>query len=97
MLFNLLTAAGLLAIILIQEKGNGIIVRVKNSKTKLSTYILGKSFAIMFVYEIATLAILIFYKFANYDFGKYNLVDLGIIFTVALFISLGIYICCRID
>ena len=49
MLFKLLTAACLLATVLIQEKGNGIIVRVKNSKTKLSTYILGKSFAIMFL------------------------------------------------
>ncbi|UTC64008.1 ABC transporter permease [Treponema sp. OMZ 788] len=92
MLFKLLTAAGLLATVLIQEKGNGILLRVKNSKTKLSTYILGKSFAIMFVYEIATLAILTFYKFANYDFGKSNIVDLAIIFTVALFISTGIYI-----
>ena len=92
MLFKLLTAAGLLATVLIQEKGNGILLRVKNSKTKLSTYILGKSVAIMFVYEIATIAILTFYKFANYDFGKSNIVDLGIIFTVALFISTGIYI-----
>lgn len=92
MLFKLLTAAGLLATVLIQEKGNGIILRVKNSKTKLGTYILGKSLAIMFVYEIATLAILMFYQFANYDFGKSNVVDLGIIFTIALLISTGIYI-----
>lgn len=92
MLFKLLTAAGLLATVLIQEKGNGILLRVKNSKIKLSTYILGKSFAIMFVYEIAILAILTFYQFANYDFGKSNVIDLGIIFTVALFISTGIYI-----
>lgn len=92
MLFKLLTAAGLLATVLIQEKGNGIILRVKNSTTKLSTYILGKSFAIMFVYEVATRVILVFYKFANYDFGKSNVVDLGIIFTVTLLISTGIYI-----
>ena len=49
MLLKLLTAAGLLATVLIQEKGNGIILRVKNSKTKLNTYVLGKSFAIMFL------------------------------------------------
>ena len=46
---KLLIAAGLLATVLIQEKGNGIILRVKNSKTKLNTYVLGKSFAIMFL------------------------------------------------
>lgn len=91
-LFKLLTAAGLLATILIGEKGNGIILRVKNSKTKLSSYILGKSLAIIFVYEIANLLILLFYKFAGFDFGKSNVVQLGVLFTVTLFISAGLYI-----
>lgn len=83
-LFKLLTAAGLLATVLISEKGNGIILRVKNSKTKLSSYILGKSLAIIFVYEIANLLILLFYKFAGFDLGKSNILQLGILFTVTL-------------
>lgn len=91
-LFKLLTAAGLLATVLISEKGNGIILRVKNSKTKLSSYILGKSMAIIFVYEIANLLILLFYKFAGFDLGKSNIIQLGILFTVTLFISTGLYI-----
>ncbi|HEL0614621.1 TPA: ABC transporter permease [Streptococcus equi subsp. zooepidemicus] len=91
-LFKLLTAAGLLATVLISEKGNGIILRVKNSKTKLSSYILGKSLAIIFVYEIANLLILLFYKFAEFDLGKSNILQLGILFTVTLFISTGLYI-----
>ncbi|XVG95682.1 ABC transporter permease [Eubacteriales bacterium KG125] len=91
-LFKLLTAAGLLATVLISEKGNGIILRVKNSKTKLSSYILGKSMAIIFVYEIANLLILLFYKFAGFDLGKSNIIQLGILFTVTLFISTWLYI-----
>lgn len=91
-LFKLLTAAGLLATVLISEKGNGIILRVKNSKIKLSSYILGKSLAIIFVYEIANLLILLFYKFAGFDLGKSNILQLGILFTVTLFISTGLYI-----
>ncbi len=91
-LFKLLTAAGLLATVLISEKGNGIILRVKNSKTKLSSYILGKSLAIIFVYEIANVLILLFYKFAGFDLGKSNILQLGILFTITLFISTGLYI-----
>lgn len=91
-LFKLLTAAGLLATVLVSEKGNGIILRVKNSKTKLSSYILGKSLAIIFVYEITNLLILLFYKFAGFDLGKSNILQLGILFTVTLFISTGLYI-----
>lgn len=91
-LFKLLTAAGMLATFLISEKGNGIILRVKNSKTKLGSYILGKSLAIIFVYEIANLLILLFYKFAGFDLGKSDIFQLGILFTVTLFISNGVYI-----
>ncbi|MGT2754566.1 ABC transporter permease [Streptococcus ovis] len=91
-LFKLLTAAGLLATVLISEKGNGIILRVKNSKTKLSSYILGKSLAIIFVYEIANFLILLFYKYAGFDLGKSNILQLGILFTFTLFISTGLYI-----
>lgn len=91
-LFKLLTAAGLLATVLISEKGNGIILRVKNSKIKLSSYILGKSLAIIFVYEIANLLILLFYKFAGFDLGKSNILQLSILFTITLFISTGLYI-----
>lgn len=91
-LFKLLTASALLATILINEKNNGIILRVKNSKLKLGSYILGKSLAIIFVYEIANLLILLFYKFANFDLGKSNITQLGILFTVTLFISTGLYI-----
>ncbi len=91
-LFKLLTAAGLLATVLISERGNGIILRVKNSKTKLSSYILGKSLAIIFVYEIANFLILLFYKYAGFDLGKSNILQLGILFTFTLFISTGLYI-----
>lgn len=91
-LFKLLTAASLLATVLISEKGNGIILRVKNSKTKLSSYILGKSLAIIFVYEIANSLILLFYKFAGFDLGKSNIFNLGLVFTITLFISTGLYI-----
>ena len=91
-LFKLLTAAGLLATVLISERGNGIILRVKNSKTKLSSYILGKSLAIIFVYEIANFLILLFYKYAGFDLGKSNILLLGILFTFTLFISTGLYI-----
>lgn len=59
-LFKLLTAGGLLATVLINEKENGIILRIKNSKTRLGSYILGKSLAIIFVYEIANFLILLF-------------------------------------
>jgi|GEM_PF-6971903 len=91
-LFKLLTAASLLATVLISEKGNGIILRVKNSKTKLSSYILGKSLAIVFVYEIANFLILLFYKFAGFDLGQSDIFNVGILFTVTLFISTGLYI-----
>ena len=91
-LFKLLTSASLLATVLINEKDNGIVLRVKNSKTKLSSYILGKSLAIIFVYEIANLLILLFYKFAGFDLGKSNIIQLGILFTIAMFISMGFYI-----
>ncbi len=91
-LFKLLTAAGLLATVLISEKGNGIILRVKNSKTKLSSYILGKSLAIIFVYEVANFLILLFYKFAGFDLGKSNIFQIGVLFTITLFISTGLYI-----
>ncbi|MDY5741602.1 MAG: ABC transporter permease [Lachnospiraceae bacterium] len=91
-LFKLLTAAGLLATVLINEKGNGIMLRVKNSKMKLGPYILGKGLAIIFVYEIANLLILLFYQFAGFDLGKSNILQLGILFTVTLFISTGPYI-----
>ncbi|MFM1542598.1 ABC transporter permease [Helcococcus ovis] len=91
-LFKLLTSASLLATVLINEKDNGIVLRVKNSKTKLSSYILGKSLAIIFVYEIANLLILLFYKFAGFDLGKSNIIQLGILFTIAMFISMGLYI-----
>ena len=91
-LFKLLTAASLLATVLISERGNGIILRVKNSKTKLSSYILGKSLAIIFVYEIANFLILLFYKYAGFDLGKSNILQLGILFTFTLFISTGLYI-----
>lgn len=91
-LFKMLTAAGLLATVLIGEKGNGIILRVKNSKTKLSAYILGKSLAIILVYQIANFFILLFYKLAGFDLGKSNIVQLGILFTVTVFVSTGLYI-----
>lgn len=91
-LFKLLTAASLLATVLISEKGNEIILRVKNSKTKLSSYILGKSLAIVFVYEIANFLILLFYKFAGFDLGQSDIFNVGILFTVTLFISTGLYI-----
>ncbi len=91
-LFKLLTSASLLATVLINEKDNGIVLRVKNSKTKLSLYILGKSLAIIFVYEIANLLILLFYKFAGFDLGKSNIIQLGILFNIAMFISMGLYI-----
>lgn len=91
-LFKLLTAAGLLATVLISEKANGIILRIKNSKTKLSSYILGKSLAIVFVYEIANFLILLFYKFAGFDLGQSDIFNVGILFTITLFISTGLYI-----
>lgn len=91
-LFKLLTAAGLLATLLIGEKENGIIIRVKNSKTKLNSYILGKGLAIIFVYELANLLILGFYKLAGFDLGKSSIPSLGIVFTTTLFISTGFYI-----
>ncbi len=91
-LFKLLTAAGLLATVLIKEKENGILLRIKNSKTRLSSYILGKSLTVIFVYEAATLLILLFYKLAGFDLGKSNIIQLGILFTVTLFISTGLYI-----
>ncbi len=90
-LFKLLTAGSLLATVLINEKGNGIILRIKNSKTKISAYVLGKSLAIVSIYELANLLILFFYKFAGFDLGKSNIMQLGIIFTVTLFISIGLY------
>lgn len=91
-LFKLLTAAGLLATVIIGEKESGIILRVKNSGTKLYSYILGKALAIIFVYEIANLFILSFYRLADFDLGKTDLVRLGLLFTVTLFISTGLYI-----
>ncbi|MDY6063147.1 MAG: ABC transporter permease [Erysipelotrichaceae bacterium] len=91
-LFKLLTAASLLATVLIGEKNNGIILRVKNSKLKLNAYILAKSLTIIFVYEIANLLILSFYKLANFDLGKSNITQLGTLFTIALFISTGLYL-----
>ncbi len=90
--FKLLTAAGLLATVLISEKRNGIILRVRNSKIKLGSYILGKSLAILFVYGIASLLILLFYKFAGFDLGKSDIFQLGILFIVTLFLSTGLYI-----
>lgn len=91
-LFKLLTAGGLLATVLINEKENGIILRIKNSKTRLGSYILGKSLAIIFVYEIANFLILLFYKFAGFDLGKTDIIQLGTLFTVTLLISTGLYI-----
>lgn len=91
-LFKLLTAAGLLATVIIGEKENGIILRVKNSGTKLYSYILGKGLSIIFVYEIANLFILSFYQFADFDLGKTDIVGLGLLFTLTLLISTGLYI-----
>lgn len=91
-LFKFLTASSLLATILIGEKGNGIITRIKSSKTSLGAYILGKCLAIIFVYEIASLVILLFYKFAGFDFGNTSLIQLACLFTLTLIISTGLYL-----
>lgn len=91
-LFKLLTSAGLLASILIYEKNNGILLRVRNTKTTLSKYILGKSLAIIFVYEIANICMVLFYKLAGFDLGKSSFLQILIVFTFTLFISSGLYI-----
>lgn len=46
----------------------------------------------VFVYEVANFLILLFYKFAGFDLGKSDIFQIGILFTITLFISTGLYI-----
>lgn len=91
-LFKLLTSASLLATVLIREKENGVLLRVRNSEVPLRSYILGRSLAVIFVYEIAILLILAFYRLAGFDLGGISVFQLGFLFSATLFISTGLYI-----
>ena len=92
LLFKFFTAGGLLATILIKEKRNGILLRVRNSKTSVPLYVLGKALALFVAYEIANLLIAIFYKVANFDFGASNPIQLCLVFSIALVMSFSIFI-----
>ncbi|MDO5726169.1 MAG: ABC transporter permease [Tissierellia bacterium] len=91
-IFKLLTGASLLATVLIREKQNGIFVRIKNASISPYMHIIGKTLAILFVYEIANIVILAFYKFANFDFGNSDLFQMFLLLNIAMFLSAGIYI-----
>lgn len=91
-LFKLLNAGSLLATMLINEKNNGIILRIKNSKIKPLSYILGKCLAIIFVYEIATVFMILFYKYAGFDLGNTTSLQILLVFNVAILISMGLYL-----
>ncbi len=90
-IFKLITAGGLLATILIQEKNNKIFVRLRNSKLGISEHILGKLLSLFFVYGIANIIIIAFYFLAGFSFGKSNVMDVFIVFNIALVLSFGIY------
>lgn len=91
-IFKLLVAVSMTATFLIQERNNGIFIRLKNSKTTIFSHIFGKILASIFVYEIANIFIIAFYYFAGYDFGNTNVLDIFIIFTLSLIISSGIFV-----
>lgn len=90
-IFKLITAGGLLATLLIQEKNNKIFVRIRNSSLGLTQHILGKLLSIFFVYSIANIVILGFYRLAGFDFGRSNILEVFIVFNIALLLSFGIY------
>lgn len=91
-LFKLLTGASLTATIIIQERQNGIFIRLRNAKVSKTAHLLGKAAAVFLVYEIANIALLAFYHFAGFDFGESSPFSLGMLFTITLIISTGIYI-----
>lgn len=92
LLFKFFTAGGLLATYIIKEKQNGILLRVKNSKTTLTKYLLGKCLSLFVVYEIANGIILAFFKLAGFDFEQASIMKVGGVFTITLILSLFIYV-----
>ncbi|MDO5719000.1 MAG: ABC transporter permease [Tissierellia bacterium] len=91
-LFKLLTSASLVATFLIQDKDRGIFVRIRNSKTGIAGYIIGKAITVFIVYEIANIIILLFYKLAGFEFGRSSPLLLMSLFTITIIISMGVYI-----
>ena len=92
MFFKFLTAGELLATYLIKEKQNGTLLRIKNSKTSIASYIAGKALSVVAVYSIAGLIITSFYQIAGFDFGNSNPLQLLELFFLTILISTGLFI-----
>lgn len=92
MFFKFLTAGELLATYLIKEKQKGTLLRIKNSKTYIATYITGKALSVVAVYSVASLIIISFYQIAGFDFGNSNPFQLLELFTLTILISTGLFI-----
>ncbi|MGY3723818.1 ABC-2 type transport system permease protein [Granulicatella balaenopterae] len=90
-IFKLITAGGLLATIVIQEKNNKIFVRLRNAKLGIFEHVLGKLLAIFLVYQVANGLIIAFYYLAGFSFGQSNVWDVFLVFTLALVLSFGLY------
>ena len=92
MFFKFLTAGELLATYLIKERQNGTLLRIRNSKTSIAAYILGKALAVIFVYSIASLIIISFYKIGRFDFGNSSPALLLALFNITIILSCGLFI-----
>lgn len=92
LLFKLMTAASLIGTLLIQERNNGIAVRLKNAGTLIYSYVLGKLLAVFATYTLVNGLLLAFYRAAGFDFGNTNPGDLFALFSLALLVSGGIFV-----
>ncbi|MDO5733007.1 MAG: ABC transporter permease [Eubacteriales bacterium] len=90
-LFKFLTAATVLATLIILERNNGIYVRLKNARVSLTAHVLGECLAIFLIFLIASAVILLFYRFAGFEFGETRISDLAFLFSYSVFLSLGYY------
>lgn len=90
--FKLLTSCSMMAVFLVLERKNGILVRIKQSKMGMTKYIIGKVASVIIVYSIANILILTFYYISGFDMGKANFAMLFLLFSITLIISAGIYL-----
>ncbi|MDO5695834.1 MAG: ABC transporter permease [Eubacteriales bacterium] len=91
LLFKLMTAGSLGATLLMKERQNGTMVRIRNSAIRPAAHMTAAITVPFLLYCLADVVILLFYKVADFDYGLATPGLLYAVFTVALIFSTGIY------
>lgn len=91
LLFKCLTAAGVVATVIISEKKSNVFSRIRNAGMSFRTYVLGKSVALLFAYILSAAVIALFYWAAGFDFGQSSPLIVFALLCLATVLSLGVY------